>query len=207
MHTIGIIGATGTMGAQIAQALSGNYPLILSTRDADKIDITKFPNSKVETDIQTTVENSDIIILALPYNNEQEIAEQIKEVSNNKIIVSISNPLSEDFSSLQTGWNTSTAEQLQEKLPHARVIKAFNTVFATKINNPQIGDDTLDHFYAGDNQESLQIIKELIEKIGHSPVYAGALEESRMLEHMAFLNIQLSIKEVFGWNSAFKIKS
>src|SRR5688572_3856492 len=122
-QTIAIIGATGNMGSAIAKSLSkGNYRLLL-LKD-DKRDINGLveeiksinPNADVEPvdcSYNATWE-ADIIIAAVPYSADKDVADKIREVANQKIIISIANPLNATYDGLVTSPDTSAAEELQK---------------------------------------------------------------------------------------------
>ena len=65
---------------------------------------------------------------------------------------------------------TSTAEETQKKLPKARVVKAFNTVFASNQNTGKIGREQLTAFIAGDDSKAKQTVAQLTRDIGFDPV-------------------------------------
>src|SRR6476660_9561316 len=129
-QTIAIIGATGNMGSAIAKRLAkGNYKLLLfgkrelALHDLEISIISKHPFAEIEpiTCSYTASWEADIIIMAVPYGAEKEIAARIREVANQKIVISISNPLNENFDGLVTAPETSAAEELQKLLPHSKV--------------------------------------------------------------------------------------
>ena len=100
-QTIAVIGATGNMGSAISRGLSnGNYRLLLCANDQDKLksltaDIKAGASAEVES-VNCNVDASweaDIIIVAVPYEAEKEVAEKIRHVANQKIVISIANPL------------------------------------------------------------------------------------------------------------------
>ncbi len=213
-QTIAIIGATGNMGSAISKSLSkGNYRLLLKANEQEELDIlvkeiaSNNPNTEIEAAVCPTEASweADIIILAVPFGAEKEVAEKIKEVSNQKIVISISNPLNETFDGLVTASDTSAAEELQKLLPNSKVIKAFNTTFAADFSTPVIDDKQVDAFIAGNDEEALQTVSELVTIAGFNPIVAGNLSISRTLEGMQLLLIQLGFKYNYNWLAGWKI--
>ncbi|MEO6290160.1 MAG: NAD(P)-binding domain-containing protein, partial [Ginsengibacter sp.] len=135
-QTIIIIGATGKVGSAIAKSLSkGNYRLLLNGRDNDKTNqlIIEIKKANPAADIEgidcsfNGCLEADIIISAVPYAAEKDLAKKIKEVANQKIVISIANPLNENYDGLTATADTSAAEEFQKFLPNSKVVKAFNT--------------------------------------------------------------------------------
>ena len=119
-------------------------------------------------------------------------------------MVDATNPLTADSSRL-TVTDRSAAEMLQEQLPSARVVKAFNTVFASKQAAPEVDGTQLDGFYAGDDQAAKARVRDWLAAIGYRPIDAGNLSAARALEHMAFLNISLNARNGWSWQSGWKL--
>ncbi|QMU28158.1 NADPH-dependent F420 reductase [Adhaeribacter radiodurans] len=213
-QTIAIIGATGSMGLAISKSLAkGNYRLLLCANQQEKVqalvqEIThRNPNAEVEA-LDCSVNASweaDIIIAAVPYAAEKEVAQKIKEVANQKIVISIANPLNETYDGLVTAPDTSAAEELQKLLPHSKVVKAFNTTFAADFYTPVIDGKQVDAFIAGNEDEALQTVSELVKTAGFNPVVAGKLLVSGTLERMQLLLIQLNLKNNYNWLAGWKI--
>ncbi|WP_188928955.1 NADPH-dependent F420 reductase [Dyadobacter endophyticus] len=213
-QTIAIIGATGNMGSGISKNLSaGNYRLLLFANELSKLQtleteiLAKNPTADIELSECPTEASweADVIILALPYPAQQQIAEKIREVANQKIVISIANPLNETYDGLVTAPDTSAAEELQKLLPNSKVVKAFNTVFAADFVQPVIAEKQADAFIAGDDQDALQTASELVVTAGFNPIIAGGLHVSRTLENMSLLLIQLNMKNGYKWLAGWKI--
>jgi NADPH-dependent F420 reductase len=213
-QTIAIIGATGKMGAAISKSLSGgNYRLLLKANDQNKINalINEIRSTNPSADVEHMLcprdasWEADIIIAAVPYSAEEEVAKNIREVANQKIVVSIANPLNETYNGLVTTPGTSAAEELQKKLPNSKVVKAFNTTFAADFTNPVIDGKKVDAFIAGDDEEALQTVSEIVSTAGFNPVIAGDLTVSRTLENMQLLLIQLGMKYNYNWLAGWKV--
>jgi predicted dinucleotide-binding enzyme len=148
---------------------------------------------------------ADVIILAVPYQAEKEIAEKIREVANQKVVISIANPLNETFDGLVTAPGTSAAEELQKLLPGSKVVKAFNTTFAADFATPVIDGKQVDAFVAGNDEEAVNIVTELVKTAGFNPIVTGDLPVSRTLENMQLLLIQLGMKFEYNWLAGWKI--
>lgn len=213
-QTISILGSTGIMGTAIAKSLAkGNYRLLLcagkqTSADSLAKEIKEInPSAEVEA-IDCSYNASweaDIIIAAVPFQAEKEIAERIRDVATQKIVISLANPLNETYKGLLTAADTSAAEELQKLLPNSKVIKAFNTTFAADFSQPVINGKQADAFIAGDDEEALKTVSELVETAGFNPVIAGTLSVSRTLESMQLLLIQLNMKNNYHWLAGWKI--
>ena len=213
-QTIAIIGATGNMGSAIAKSLSkGHNHLLLCATDSEKLQHTAneirtlHPGADVDM-LDCTVEagwEADIIILAVPFQAEKEIAEKIRKVANQKIVVSIANPMNGSFSGLVTPPGSSAAEELQKLLPNSKVVKAFNTTFAADFETPIIVGKQVDGFVAGSDEDAVQAVTELVKTAGFNPIVAGDLSVSGTLERMQLLLIQLGMKYNYNWLAGWKI--
>lgn len=212
-QTIAVIGATGNMGSAISRNLSkGNYRLLLCANDREKLDtlaadIRKSASADVES-LDCSVNASweaDIIIVAVPYLAEKEVAGKIRQVANQKIVVSIANPLNETYNGLLTSPDTSAAEELQKLLPNSKVVKAFNTTFAADFATPVIAGKQVDAFVAGNDESSVNTVSELVKAAGFNPIIAGDLSISRTLENMTLLLISLTMKYNYNWLAGWKI--
>jgi predicted dinucleotide-binding enzyme len=101
--------------------------------------------------------------------------------------------------------STSNAEEIARLFPAARVVKAFNTVFAGHQIDPIAEGVTLDAFVAGDDPVARATVMELAASIGLDPVDAGPLARARQLEGLAFLNIYLNVVNGGSWQSGWKL--
>lgn len=213
-QTIAVLGATGKMGSAIAKSLSkGNYRILLFSRDNTKLGRLKreLRNTAPQADVVSVdcsynaCWEADVIIAAVPYSAEKEVADTIREVANQKIVISVANPVNNSGDALLTPLNTSAAEELQTLLPNSKVIKAFNTMFAADFNQPEIDGKQVDAFIAGNDDDALEIVRDLVQTAGFNPVIAGDLSLSRVLEHMQLLLIRLSIKHNYNRLAGWKI--
>jgi 8-hydroxy-5-deazaflavin:NADPH oxidoreductase len=202
------------MGSAIARSLSkGPYRLLLKSGSEEALEalVNDIRKENVSADVEAATcprdasWEADIIIAAVPYAAEKEVAEKIREVANQKIVISISNPLNDTFDGLVTAPDTSAAEELQQLLPHSKVVKAFNTTFAADFATPVIDGRQADAFVAGNHEEAVKTVSELVQTAGFNPVEAGSLSVSRTLEAMQLLLIRLGLRYNYNWLAGWKI--
>ncbi len=148
--------------------------------------------------------SGEIIVLAVPFGALDEVAANIGDAADGKTVVDVTNVLSSDFK-LALGFTTSGAEELQKKLPGAKVVKAFNTVFAGAMATGENTGMQLTAFVAGDDAAAKSAVLELARGNGFDAVDAGPLSNARLLEPMAFLQIQLGFVLGHGPNIGFKL--
>jgi predicted dinucleotide-binding enzyme len=103
------------------------------------------------------------------------------------------------------GGTTSGAEELQKKLPGARVVKAFNTVFAQHMDSGRLDGQPLTAFAAGDDADAKAEVLALECEIGFDAVDAGPLRNARLLEPLGYFNIQLGYGMKMGTDTGFRL--
>jgi hypothetical protein len=148
------------------------------------------------------IADADLVFLAVPYLALESVLESLGDGLAGKAIVDVTNPLTKDRQ-LAVGFSTSAAEELQKRLPRAKVVKAFNTVFAQRMDNGTAKNRPLALFVAGDDEGTKKTVLSLAKEIGFDPVDAGPLRNARLLEPLAYLNIQLGHALGFGTDAGF----
>jgi predicted dinucleotide-binding enzyme len=148
---------------------------------------------------------ADVIIPAVPHAVQGDVAAKIKDVVTGKIVVSITNPLNATYDGLVTDPMTSGAEELAALLPHSKVVKAFNTVFAADFAAPVLGGKTVDCFVAGDDAQAVATVSQLVMDAGFNPLVAGNLSVSRTLENMMVLLVSLTTRNNYQWVAGWKV--
>jgi len=150
---IGIIGA-GNMGTAFARRLAAaDHELAITAKGLDEA-------RKVASEVghrvramprEELAEGTDLLILATPYGQSVEALRAVRH-TDGKAVIDISNPFTEDMSGLLVGHTSSAAEEIQRALPGVKVVKAFNTVFATILGAPPGGGSKVQVFYAGSSR-------------------------------------------------------
>jgi predicted dinucleotide-binding enzyme len=120
-------------------------------------------------------------------------------------VVDVTNRISFGQSGPDIDTTSSNAEAIAELLPDSPVVKAFNTLFASKQVDPTADGIQLDGFVAGDDAAAKEKVIELVRSIDLRPIDVGRLVRARQLEGLAFLNMALNIVNEGSWQSGWKL--
>jgi 8-hydroxy-5-deazaflavin:NADPH oxidoreductase len=173
---VAIIGK-GNVGSAIAKGLASKHEI-------------KFGHRDPKESVAEAAKWGEIVIIAVPHGAVTDVVEELGFAAYGKVVLDVTNAIAEN-GELAIGFTTSAAEELQKKIPKARVVKAFNTVFAANQSTGKVGNETLTLFVAGDHAKAKQSVMQLGKDIGFEPVDAGPLKAARYLEPMAMLLISL----------------
>ncbi|MBA2443997.1 MAG: NADPH-dependent F420 reductase [Nocardioidaceae bacterium] len=203
---IAIIGA-GNVGAALAQAsIKAGHEVTISAAGAEHAEaVAKQSGATAAASNIEAVQAGDAIVLAVPHAATSAIADELAYALSGKIVIDATNPLNETFTGLVTEGGVSAAESLQERLPDANVVKAFNTIVAGRHSTPTQDGESLDAFIAGDDDEAKSKVADFASSLGYRVIDAGSLRMARSLEEMAFLNITLNASNGWPWQSAWKL--
>ncbi len=148
----------------------------------------------------------DVVVLAVWYGTNIEIAKQLGAKLAGKVVVDIANPLNSTYDGLATAPDSSSAEDLAKAIAAgAYVVKAFNTTFAGTLIAGEAGGQKLDVFIAGDDADAKAKVSQIVTDGGMRAIDAGPLHRARQIESMQLLQITLQGTLGTNWGSAIKI--
>ena len=143
-----------------------------------------------------------MVVLAVPATAFVSLVDEVGPDLAGRIVVDTSNVPTPDPSGRPA---TSAAEGLRALLPEARVVKAFNTLFASRQAAPVIEGQPVDGYVAGDDAAAKEVVLRLAESIGLRPIDVGGLVMARTLEAMAWLNISLQLQNGWAWQTGWRL--
>jgi len=202
---IAIIGV-GNVGSALARACNvAGHTVVVSSR-------TRAHAEKIADELKVAAASSnaeaardaDMVVLAVPNKAVAGVLDEIGDLLDGTILVDPTNPTDEDEELILRA-SASLSEAIVLLAPGARVVKAFNTILASRLNDPVVDGVPLDGFYAGDDAAAKQPVADLLEEMGFRPIDTGGLLTARALELMAFLNISLNARNGWPWQSGWKL--
>jgi 8-hydroxy-5-deazaflavin:NADPH oxidoreductase len=146
---------------------------------------------------------SEVIFLAVPFGAIDDTLKELGDAVKGKVLVDVTNALTPDYQ-LALGCTTSGAEELQKKASGAKVVKAFNTIFAVHMDKGKVKGETLTLFVAGDDAAAKERVLKLGRDIGFDALDAGPLTNARWLETLGYFNIQLGFTQKLGTETGFR---
>lgn len=210
---ITIIGA-GNMGRGIGtRAVAGGHSVTFVDSDPETAEKTAAEvkasaknGAKISTANLNEVELGDVVVLAVWYGTNIEIAKQLGSKLAGKVVVDIANPLNAAFDGLATAPDSSSAEDLARAIASgAKVVKAFNTTYAGTLLAGQVDGKPLDVFIAGDDEDAKNKVARIVTDGDLRPIDAGPLSRARHIEAMQFLHMVTQDTLGTNWGSAIKI--
>lgn len=164
------------------------------------------PVQYIGSDQSAAQVTGDIVVLAVPYPALAQIAESYSGQLSGKTVVDITNPLDfTTFDALVVPAGSSAAAELQEALPEAHVVKAFNTNFAATLVSGSVGAEKTTVLVAGDDAASKSALIAAVEAGGLAALDAGSLTRAHELEAIGFLQLTLAASEKIAWNAGFAL--
>jgi 8-hydroxy-5-deazaflavin:NADPH oxidoreductase len=189
---ITVIGA-GNMGSAFVKQLHGaGHSVKITSRDAVKATAlaAKYPGVQA-VPAQGAADDADAVVLAAGYADATTALTSLGNLAG-KVVIDITNPLTADYMGLTIGHSTSAAEEIAKAVPQAVVVKAFNTLFASVLDEGAAGfsqSAKVNVFVASDSDSGKQTALQLASSLGFEATDAGGLKNARYLEPLAGLNV------------------
>ncbi|HXM28081.1 MAG TPA: NAD(P)-binding domain-containing protein [Chthoniobacterales bacterium] len=193
---VGVLGS-GTVGQTLgAGFLKHAHQVMLGTRDPKKPDVQKWvqdiPGATAGT-FEETARFGELIVLATLGSVVENVIDLAGPNSfTAKPVIDATNPLSDHppvdgVLQFTTGPNESLAEKIQAKIPGAYVVKAFNSVGAARMINPQYKQGIPTMFICGNHVEAKATVSDAIEQFGWEPFDCGTIISARAIEPLCML--------------------
>ena len=178
---IGIIGS-GMIGATTARlfAAAGHSVILSNSRGPDSLRdlVAGIGNGAKAATVPDAVRNAEVVLLAIPWRKPEALPKP--ELVAGKIVIDAMNPYAEGGGMVPLG-DSSSSEETAKRLPGARIVKAFNTIYfqhlATQGRHDLPAAERRAIFVAGEDAGARLVVARLIEDIGFGPVDAGSLRE------------------------------
>lgn len=210
---IGIIGS-GAVGQVLATAfLSEGHEAMLGTRHADKPDVQKWKTENAKGRVGTFADVAafgEMLVLAVAGGVAKEaLDESGLQNLNGKVVIDVTNPIAPEAPQggvlkFFTDINHSLMERLQQQVPDAKFVKAFNSVGNALMYKPSFKEGKPTMFICGNDDEAKEKVTEILTAFGWETEDMGAAEAARAIEPLCILWCIPGFLQN-SWSHAFKL--
>ncbi len=195
MKKIGVIGS-GQVGQVLADGfLKLGYAVMRGARDPKKLESWKAAAGVSATtgNFEQTATFGELVVLAVKgIGAEEAVALCGEKALSGKTVIDTTNPIGttppqNGVLSFFTGPNESLMERLQEKAPGAHFVKAFSSVGAARMENPQFAGGQPSMFICGNDAGAKAEVSAILARFGWETEDMGTAAAARAIEPLCIL--------------------
>jgi len=190
---IGIIGS-----GQVAQVLGSGflkhgYEVLVGSRDPSKLSKWKSANAKAKTgSFEEAAKFGELVVLAVKGDAALPLVKQLASLLNGKPVIDATNPIAavppnQGVLTYFTTLSESLMERLQQAVPVAHFVKAFNSVGNLRMVNPEFAEGKPTMFICGNNAEAKKSVENILDQFGWETADMGKVEAARAIEPLCML--------------------
>ncbi len=187
---VGVLGGTGDQGRGLAYrlALAGQQVIIGSrTTERAAAAAAELGHGVRGADNATTARESDVVIVAVPWDGHAATLAGLREELAGKIVVDCVNPLGFDKQGAYAlkPEEGSAAQQAAALLPDSRVTAAFHHLSAVLLQDTSVEKIDTDVLVLGEERAATDIVQALAGRIpGMRGIFAGRLRNAHQVESL-----------------------
>ena len=188
---------TGNVGAALGRRFAENgHKIVYGSRDPSAADVRELVaatgNGALAVTQAEAAAQADIVILAVPWRAAEDIVRALPDLRG-KVVVDPTNPrvmASDGFADYPI--EDSNAERIARLAPGAHVVKAFSTLGAETMLDPELAGGPVTVPVVGDDRGAKERIVTLAREIGLEAVDVGPLRHARIIEGLHYLRANAS---------------
>jgi 8-hydroxy-5-deazaflavin:NADPH oxidoreductase len=181
--TYAILGS-GAIGAALARrfAAAGIDVSIANTKGPESLaGLIGELGSVVKAETATEALRADIVILAIPFDAVPDAVKGVKWGS--RIVVDATNSIDLPAFTPRDLKGRPSTQVIADAVPGARVVKAFNTLFAARLGeDPAAAGGRRVLFVSGDDVSAQAAIVDLVERLGFAAIDLGGIAEGGLAQ-------------------------
>ena len=208
---IAVLG-TGSFGSHFGVGLAkAGYDVVHGARNLQSDSVLELLDKWPDTEIvplTDAIEQADVIIVATAPDSLMDIAaagDHERNLFAGKVVIDTSNAIDWSLKPPRMSAMKAQSVVLQELLPDAKVVKAFNTLRSTHMSNSEFAQGRAISFVCGDDDDARALVASIANDLGFEPVDAGPLSMAFEVEQAAALWIGISVRNHFGRNTALSL--
>jgi NADPH-dependent F420 reductase len=195
---VAIVGGTGAFGRALAKRLAelGQDEIVVGSRDPDRATATAEELGIGGARNEDAVRDVDLVVLAVKSNATLETAAELAEAIGKTPVLCVASDLRFTDAGVLPGRHQGSLAEEVARLVGAPVASGFQSFAAANV----LGGDPGDALICGEDSDAKTLSIELAERLGARAIDVGPLANSRALEGMTsvILNVNKRYKAHAG---------
>ena len=207
-ETIALIG-TGDVSAAFGPRLAElGHQVVYGSRTPDRPDVRELvqatgSGASAASPAEAAAQ-AGIVMLNVPWSVAEDVVLGLGDVDG-KIIIDPINPRVVDENGFRNyPTNTSNAERIQNLSPRAYVVKAFNTISADTMIDPDVLGHPVTIPIAGNDEAAKQTVAELAEALGYEAIDVGPVRYAHIVE--GFYLLRSNARDLLGTHFEYHLR-
>ena len=208
---VGVLGSGGVATTLASGFLKHGHQVMLGSRTPEKLKDWAAANAAGKTGtFADAAAFAEVVVLAVKGSVAWEALRRAGEASlAGKVVIDACNPIADapptnGVLKFFTSLNESLMEQLQKHFSEARLVKAFNSVGAPFMVNPEFEGGKPTMFICGNDEAAKKTVTGILDQFGWESADMGGAEAARAIEPLCMLwCIPGFLRN--EWNHAFKL--
>ena len=190
-ETVALIG-TGNVGSALGRRFAEQgHTVVYGSRDPAAAEVVALlretGHGALALPPAQAAARSRVVVLAVPWTATEDVVRSLGDLSG-KILVDPTNPrvmAADGFADYALP--DSNAERIARLAPGAQVVKAFSTLGAETMLDPQLAQGPVTIPVVGDDRAANELVATLAREIGLEAVDVGPLRHARIIEGLHYL--------------------
>ena len=189
--TVAVLGTGRVGGALGPRFASLGYDVVYGSRtpndDRVKALVAKTGGGASAASQSEAASRADIVVLAIPWKAADAVLAEVGTLDG-KLVIDATNALGVNAEGrMEMVVDTSAGEVLQERLPNAHIVKAFNTIGYHIMADPKKAGGTVTVPIVGNDADAKARVMGMVRDLGFHTIDLGPIVHARHLEGMAVL--------------------
>ena len=207
---VGILGSGGVAQVLAAGFVKHGHGVMMGTRTPAKLADWAARNAQVKVgSVSEAAAFAELGVLAVKGSAASEVLRAAAAGLAGKPVIDATNPIADappvsGVLKFFTSLDESAMERLQREQPKLRLVKAFNSVGAACMVNPEFKGGKPTMFICGNDQAAKSTVAAVLDQFGWEVADMGAAEAARAIEPLCILwCIPGFLRD--DWRHAFKL--
>ncbi len=208
---VGILGSGDVAKALAAGFIRHGHQTMMGTRDTAKLAEWQRSNPKAQVgSFSEAAAFGEVVVLAVKGSVAADVLRLAGSKNlDGKLVIDACNPIADapptnGVLKFFTTLDESLMERLQKAFPNAHLVKAFNSVGAGQMVNPQYKSGRPTMFICGNDDGAKMVTAQILEQFGWETADMGKVEAARAIEPLCMLWCTLGFTKN-EWTHAFKL--